>query len=75
VLSTDLASDAESEDLDICVGALIRLGSPPHLNTYIVESIECDGTVCCKDPADEHEAPVFITMVEAKRRYNEYIRY
>jgi hypothetical protein len=74
VLSTGLSMDAKSEDLDILEGDLIRLGTPTHLTTYIVDSIDVDGNVCCKDPTKDHADLVYLTMEEAKRRFNEYIR-
>jgi hypothetical protein len=75
VLTGDITSDQESEDLEVREGVLIRLGSPPHLTTYIVDSIGNDGMVRCVDATDENEAPVFLTLEEAKTRYNKYIRY
>jgi hypothetical protein len=75
VLSTGLSSEGESEDLDITEGDLIRIGTPTHLTTYVVHSIDGDGNVCCKDPTDDQEGLVYLTMDEAKRRFNEYIRY
>jgi hypothetical protein len=70
VLATKLASDMESKDLDVSKGDVIRLGSPPHLSTYMVDSFDINGNVCCKDPTDENEAPVFNSLEEAKQRYN-----
>jgi hypothetical protein len=76
VLSTEITSDGESEDLSVSIGDLIRLGSPPNLTTYIVDSIDYNtGKVCCKDAADEDEPHVFITLEAAKKQYNQYIRY
>jgi hypothetical protein len=75
VLSTEVVSDVESEDLEVTEGVLIRLGSPPHLSTYIVDSIDTAGNVFCKDPTDENEAPVILKLEEANRIYNKYIRY
>jgi hypothetical protein len=77
VLATGVssASDVESEDLEVSVGAYIRIGSPPNLNTYVIESIDSVGTVCCKDVTDDNEAPVFLSLEEANELYNRYIRY
>jgi hypothetical protein len=75
VLTGDSFSDVESEDLEVSEGVLIRLGLPPNLSTYIVESIDIGGRVCCKDSTDELAVPVFLSLKEAKRRYNQYIRY
>jgi hypothetical protein len=51
------------------------LGSPPNLTTYIVDSIDLEGQVCCMDPTDENAPPIFISIDEANQRYNRYIRY
>jgi hypothetical protein len=77
VLATGVssASDVESEDLEVCVGAYIRIGTPPNLNTYVIESIDSNGTVCCKDATDDNEDPVFLSLAEANELYNRYIRY
>jgi hypothetical protein len=74
-LATESNSDVESVDLEISEGDLIRLGSPPHLTTYIVDSIDQNGQVRCKDPTDDNEPHIIITREEANLRYNRYIRY
>jgi hypothetical protein len=74
VLTTGVVSDVESEELEVRAGVYIRIGTPPNLITYIVESID-DGMVCCKDPTDNSEPPVFLTVDEANELYNRYIRY
>jgi hypothetical protein len=74
-LTADSNFDVESEDLEISEGSLIRLGLPPHLTTYIVDSIDSEDQVCCMDPTDENAPPTFISIDEANQRYNRYIRY
>jgi hypothetical protein len=75
VLTNSVPSDVESEDLEVRVGVLIQLGSPPNLVTYVVDSISENGTVCCKDPTDDDEPPVYLSTAEANHSYNKYIRY
>ena len=72
-----VASDGESEDLEVQVGDYIRIGSPPNLDLYIVESIDSNGRVCCKDPTNDSDdsVPLFLSLAEANGWYNKYIRY
>jgi hypothetical protein len=74
-LSDGVPSDVESEDLEVSPGVCIRIGNPPNLNTYIVDSIDSNGQVCCKDPTDDSDPPVYLSLEEANELYNKYIRY
>jgi hypothetical protein len=74
-LNTGEISDVDSEDLEVSVGEYLRIGVPPHLHTYIVDSIDSNGVVCCKDATDENEEPIFMSLNEANYIYNKYIRY
>jgi hypothetical protein len=74
-LNDGISSDVESEDIEAAVGDYIRIGAPPHLNTYVVESIDSNGLVCCKDATDENDEPIYMSLKEANLQYNKYIRY
>lgn len=74
-LNDGVASDVESEDIEVSEGDYIRIGVPPHLNTYVVDSIDCNGLVCCKDVTDDNEEPIYMSLKEANLQYNKYIRY
>jgi hypothetical protein len=74
-LNAGVVSDVESEDLEVSIGEYIRVGEPPNLNTYVVESIDSNGVVCCRDATDDNEDPIYMSLKEANRRYNKYIRY
>jgi hypothetical protein len=70
-----VVSDVESEDIKISVGDCIRIGAPPRLLTYIVDSIDQNGIVCCKDVSNDTVEPVYMSLKEANKQYNKYIRY
>jgi hypothetical protein len=74
-LRDGVISDVESEDLEVSAGEFIRIGVPPNLHTYFVDSIDSNGVVCCKDATDENEPPVYMSLKEANTLYNKYIRY
>jgi hypothetical protein len=74
VLSNPVVSDVESKELEVRVGVYIRIGVPPNLETYVVNSVE-DGKVRCKDPTDEDAQTVILTVCKANELYNRYIRY
>jgi hypothetical protein len=69
------ASDVESEDIEVGVGDYIRIGDPPALLLYEVESIDSNGVVCCKDATDSSHDRVHMSLKEANELYNKYIRY
>jgi hypothetical protein len=69
------ASEAESEQLEIEIGSFIKIGSPPNLSTYQVESISQTGIVRCIDPTDDDEPYVELPLAEANELFNKYIRY
>jgi hypothetical protein len=75
VLKRAVVSDAESEELEVQVGSHVRIGTPPILVTYEVESISASGIVRCIDPTDDEEPAVELTLREANELYNKYIRY
>jgi hypothetical protein len=70
-----VVSDVESEDISVSVGDYIRIGTHPDLITYIIDSIDENGVVCCKDATDDSYEPVFLSLGEANALYNKYIRY
>jgi hypothetical protein len=74
-LNQGVVSDVESEDIEVSVGEFIRIGVPPNLNTYEIESIDENGVVCCRDATDNSGDPVFMSLKEANALYNKYIRY
>jgi hypothetical protein len=61
VLSTTVVSDVKSEELEVRPGVYIRIGSPPQLETYVVDSID-NGVVRCKDPTDDKADTVVLTV-------------
>jgi hypothetical protein len=70
-----IVSDVESEDIEVNVGDYIRIGTPPNLNTYVVDSIDQNGVVCCKDVTECNDEPIYMSLKEANSQYNKYIRY
>lgn len=74
-LNNAVVSDVESEDLEVSIGDYLRIGVEPNLNTYVVESIDAKGIVCCRDATDDHEQPIYMTLKEANYQYNKYTRY
>jgi hypothetical protein len=69
-LNDGAALDVESGD----IGDYLRIGVPPHLNTYVLDSINND-VVCCKNVTDENDTPIFMLLQEANLQYNKYISY
>jgi hypothetical protein len=65
VLSDGAPSDVESEDLEVSVGVYIRIGTHPNLITHVVECIDDNGRVRCRDATDDEQAPVYLSLVEA----------
>jgi hypothetical protein len=74
VLTNAVVLDVESEELEVRAGAYIRIGTPPQLETYVVDSVD-NGLVQCKDPTDDDADTVVLTVSEANELYNRYIRY
>jgi hypothetical protein len=74
VLTAAVVSDVESEELEVRVGVYIRIGIPPNLETYVVDSID-NGLIHCKDPTDDDADVVVLSIEEANELYNRYIRY
>jgi hypothetical protein len=74
VLSNSVVSDVESEELEVQVGVYIRIGVPPNLETYVVDSVE-DRIVRCKDPTNQNAHTVILTVSKANELYNRHIRY
>jgi hypothetical protein len=74
VLGHAVVSDVESEELEVRPGVLIRIGTPPDLETFVVDSVN-EGVVRCKDPTDDEAETVILSVQEANDLYNRYIRY
>jgi hypothetical protein len=64
-LNTGVVSDVESDDIEVSVGSHIQIGNPPHLMTYVVDSIDGNGVVCCMDATVDTEEPIHMSMKEA----------
>jgi hypothetical protein len=41
------------------------VGTPPNLNTYVVDSIDKQGVVCCKDVTECNDEPIYMSLKEA----------